>query len=167
MNVTTIIVLKTLGIKQTESQWLGVLWQIKKNTLTGTIGIVGIENCFNQKTINTKSNFYTYNVNMKILPISFYAVRLSASVWFRKKLCGKIKVVFNVNVMRRFTIASNGWLCVCWGFKCRVLSACWLVQKQDKTTIYHNCPNSAKPPLLAVVSIYSHIHTKYILSILN
>ena len=43
------IVLKTLGIKQTESQWLGVLWQIKKNTLTGTIGIVGIENCFNQK----------------------------------------------------------------------------------------------------------------------
>ena len=44
---------------------------------------------------------------MKILPISFYAVRLSASVWFRKKLCGKIKVVFNVNVMRRFTIASN------------------------------------------------------------
>jgi len=44
---------------------------------------------------------------------------------------------------------------------------CWLVQKQDKTSIYHNCPNSAKPPLLAVVSIYSHIHTKYILFILN
>jgi len=105
------------------------LWQIKKNTLTGTIGIVGIENCFNQKTINTKSNFYTYNVNMKILPISFYAVRLSASVWFRKKLCGKIKVVFNVNVMRRFTIASNGWLCVCWGFKSSVFSALLISSK--------------------------------------
>ena len=129
MNVTTVIVLKTLGIKQTESQWLGVLWQIKKNTLTGNIGIVGIENCFNQKTINTKSNFYTYNVNMKILPISFYAVRLSASVWFRKKFCGKIKVVFNVNVMRRFTIASNGWLCVCWGFKSSVLSALLISSK--------------------------------------
>ena len=44
---------------------------------------------------------------MKTLPISFYVVRLSASVWFRKKLCGKVNVVFNVNVMRRFTIASN------------------------------------------------------------
>ena len=66
---------------------------------------------------------------MKILPISFYAVRLSASVWFRKKLCGKIKVVFNVNVMRWFTIASNGWLCVCWGFKSSVFSALLISSK--------------------------------------
>ena len=135
MNVTTIIVLKTLGIKQTESQWLGFLWQIKKNTLTGTIGIVGIENWLNQKNNNSVINFYTYNVNVKTLPISFYAFQLSASAWFRKKLCGKINVIFNVIVMRRFTIASNGWLCVCWGFKSSVLSAL-LISSKARYNVY-------------------------------
>ena len=66
---------------------------------------------------------------MKILPISFYAVRLSTSVWFRKKLCGKIKVVFTENVVAVVTIASNGWLCVCWGFKSSVLSALLISSK--------------------------------------
>jgi hypothetical protein len=66
---------------------------------------------------------------MKILPIPFYAVRLSASVRFRKKLCGKINVVFKENVMRRFTIASNGWLCVCWGLKSSVFSALLISSK--------------------------------------
>jgi hypothetical protein len=66
---------------------------------------------------------------MKTLPIYFYAVQLSASVRFRKKLCGKIKVVFNVNVMRRFTIASNGWLCVCWGFNSSVFSTLLISSK--------------------------------------
>jgi hypothetical protein len=69
---------------------------------------------------------------MKILPISFYAVRLSASVRFRKKLCGKINVVFNENVMRRCTIASNGWLCVCWGLKSNKLS---VTLKSTKTRL--------------------------------
>jgi hypothetical protein len=36
---------------------------------------------------------------MKILPISFYAFQWSASAWFRKSFCGKIKVVFTENVV--------------------------------------------------------------------
>ena len=135
MNFITFKLVKTLGIKQTESQWLGVLWQIKKNTLIGIIGIVGIENWLNQKNNNTLINFYTYNVNVKTLPISFYAFQLSASAWFRKKFCGKINVVFKIKVVAVVTIASNGWLCVCWGFKSSVFSAL-LINSKTRFNVY-------------------------------
>ena len=48
-----------IASRQLKSNLLLSFWQIKKNTLTGIIGIVGIENCFNQKN-NTHLKQFLY-----------------------------------------------------------------------------------------------------------
>ena len=89
----------------------------------------GYRKLIKPKNNNTVINFYTYNVNVKTLPISFYVFQLSASAWFRKKFCGKINVVFKIKVLAVVTIAINGWLCVCWGLKSSVFSALLISSK--------------------------------------
>jgi len=62
--------LKTLGIKAMENQFIGIFWQIKKDTLAGEFGFVGRKNGFYLRQTNcVLKPFFLLTKAMQLLPI--------------------------------------------------------------------------------------------------